>query len=311
MAQPARLTSGLLARKGQALPTGGFAHAKLDLVPLQPSVAKPEQHRCGTSLPREALLPDLQPTRARAEPAPRARPGRSGGVDAAARSRPLHPPQDSGGAARPLRPGAAAPRARRLSGGVRRGLRVPAQQHPARRELSPRRPGPQRKARPARTLGARGHDQDCRAGAAHGQRLQRRSRGPSHAKQARFASSVRIAALTWQRSVGRSLPAPARPGEQSQPGITGTPPNGGGDARVSGFHLALPPPCAAAGSSCVTGFGWVTRWGRATRWHRISPITAGSQMIASRNPGPFSGPCERAREPADAAGRRPRAGKRP
>ena len=52
MAQPARLTSGLLARKGQALPTGGFAHAKLDLVPLQPSVAKAEQHRCGTSAPR-------------------------------------------------------------------------------------------------------------------------------------------------------------------------------------------------------------------------------------------------------------------
>ena len=60
MAQPARLTSSLLARKGQALPTGGFAHAKLDLVPLQPSVAKTEQHRCGTSVPREALLPELR-----------------------------------------------------------------------------------------------------------------------------------------------------------------------------------------------------------------------------------------------------------
>ena len=60
MAQPARLTSGLLARKGQALPTGGFAHAKLDLVPLQPSVAKAEQHRCGTSVPREALLRRLR-----------------------------------------------------------------------------------------------------------------------------------------------------------------------------------------------------------------------------------------------------------
>jgi hypothetical protein len=71
MAQPARLTSGLLARKGQALPTGGFAHAKLDLVPLQPSVAKPEQHRCGTSLSREALLPDLR----RPVPEPSRRPG--------------------------------------------------------------------------------------------------------------------------------------------------------------------------------------------------------------------------------------------
>jgi hypothetical protein len=59
MAQPAKLTSGL-ARKGQALPTGGFAHAKLDLVPPQPSLAGPEQHRCGTSVPREALLPELR-----------------------------------------------------------------------------------------------------------------------------------------------------------------------------------------------------------------------------------------------------------
>jgi hypothetical protein len=60
MAQPARLTGELLARKGQALPTGGFAHAKLDLVPPQPSAARPEQQRCGTSAPREALLPDLR-----------------------------------------------------------------------------------------------------------------------------------------------------------------------------------------------------------------------------------------------------------
>ena len=68
MAQPARLTSGLMARKGQALPTGAFAHAKLDLVPLQPSVAKAEQHRCGTSVPREVLLPELCPA---PEPNPR------------------------------------------------------------------------------------------------------------------------------------------------------------------------------------------------------------------------------------------------
>ena len=59
MAQPARLTSALLARKGDALPTGGFAHTRLDLVPPQPSVARLEQQRCGTSLPRTALLPDL------------------------------------------------------------------------------------------------------------------------------------------------------------------------------------------------------------------------------------------------------------
>jgi hypothetical protein len=60
MAQPARLTAELLARKGQALPTGGFAHAKLDLVPPPPSAARLEQQRCGSSLTREALLPDLR-----------------------------------------------------------------------------------------------------------------------------------------------------------------------------------------------------------------------------------------------------------
>jgi hypothetical protein len=70
MAQPARLTAELLARKGQALPTGGFAYAKLDLVPPQPSAARLEQQRCGTSLSREALLPDIR------RPAPAHDPGR-------------------------------------------------------------------------------------------------------------------------------------------------------------------------------------------------------------------------------------------
>jgi hypothetical protein len=60
MAQPARLTAELLARKGQALPTGGFAHAKLDLVPPQPSPRRLEPPRCGTPLTSEALLPDLR-----------------------------------------------------------------------------------------------------------------------------------------------------------------------------------------------------------------------------------------------------------
>lgn len=59
MAQPARLTSALLARKGDALPTGGFAHTRLDLVPPQPSAARLEQQRCGTSVPRAPLLPDI------------------------------------------------------------------------------------------------------------------------------------------------------------------------------------------------------------------------------------------------------------
>lgn len=75
MAQPARLTSALLARKGDALPTGGFAHARLDLVPPQPSVARLEQQRCGTSLPRAALVPDL--TRPAAQK-PSRRPDRAG-----------------------------------------------------------------------------------------------------------------------------------------------------------------------------------------------------------------------------------------
>jgi hypothetical protein len=67
MAQPARLTGDLLARKGHALPTGGFAYAKLDLVPPQPSTDGLEQQRCGTSLARESLLPDLRrPASARA-----------------------------------------------------------------------------------------------------------------------------------------------------------------------------------------------------------------------------------------------------
>ena len=67
MARPARLTGELLARKGQALPTGGFAHAKLDLLPTQPSAGRLEQQRCGTSLTREALLPDLRHLNARHE----------------------------------------------------------------------------------------------------------------------------------------------------------------------------------------------------------------------------------------------------
>src|SRR5262245_12412817 len=58
MAQPARLTSGLLARKGQALPTGRFAHAKLGVVPPKPPAPSSEQRRRGTSVPRAARLPD-------------------------------------------------------------------------------------------------------------------------------------------------------------------------------------------------------------------------------------------------------------
>ncbi|MGH6899724.1 MAG: CopG family ribbon-helix-helix protein [Geminicoccaceae bacterium] len=48
MAEPARLTSALLARKGQALPTGGFAQAKLALIPSQPTAAKRNRQCCDT-----------------------------------------------------------------------------------------------------------------------------------------------------------------------------------------------------------------------------------------------------------------------
>jgi hypothetical protein len=68
MAEPARLTSALLARKGQALPTGGFAHAKLALMPpLPPTTTKLERDCCG-------LAPSSASPRVR-RPAPQARAG--------------------------------------------------------------------------------------------------------------------------------------------------------------------------------------------------------------------------------------------
>jgi predicted DNA-binding protein len=59
MAPPARLTSALLARKGHALPTGGFTRGRPGPVPPQRAVAKPKQPRGGTPAPRAALSPDL------------------------------------------------------------------------------------------------------------------------------------------------------------------------------------------------------------------------------------------------------------
>jgi hypothetical protein len=59
MARPARLTSALLARKGHALPTGGFAHSRLGLVSPQPAAVKREPQRAGASGPRAPLSPDL------------------------------------------------------------------------------------------------------------------------------------------------------------------------------------------------------------------------------------------------------------
>ena len=45
MSATARLTSVMLARKGEAIPTGGFAHAKLALIPPPPTAAKRDR-RC-------------------------------------------------------------------------------------------------------------------------------------------------------------------------------------------------------------------------------------------------------------------------
>jgi hypothetical protein len=65
MAPPARLTSALLARKGQALPTGGFAHSRLGLVSPQPAAVKRAPQRSGASAPRAPLSPDpAKPSRA-------------------------------------------------------------------------------------------------------------------------------------------------------------------------------------------------------------------------------------------------------
>jgi len=57
MAEPARLTSALLARKGQALPTGGFAHAKLALIPPQPSAAKRDRRCCEGAASEDPAAP--------------------------------------------------------------------------------------------------------------------------------------------------------------------------------------------------------------------------------------------------------------
>jgi hypothetical protein len=59
MAPPARLTSALLARKGHALPTCGFAQSRLGLVPPQPAAAKTKPQRGGTPAARASLSADL------------------------------------------------------------------------------------------------------------------------------------------------------------------------------------------------------------------------------------------------------------
>jgi hypothetical protein len=70
MAEPARLTSALLARKGQALPTGGFAHAKLALIPPQPTDTKADRECCG--LPASSATPSVRVRRPARQPGPAA-----------------------------------------------------------------------------------------------------------------------------------------------------------------------------------------------------------------------------------------------
>jgi hypothetical protein len=54
MTQTARLTSALLARKGQAFPTGGFAYPTIDLGQPLPAPDKLSPPRRGTALARGA-----------------------------------------------------------------------------------------------------------------------------------------------------------------------------------------------------------------------------------------------------------------
>ena len=63
MTQTARLTSALLARKGQAFPTGGFACPTIDLGQPLPAPEKLSPPRRGTALARGALATQLQPLR--------------------------------------------------------------------------------------------------------------------------------------------------------------------------------------------------------------------------------------------------------
>ena len=63
MTQTARLTSALLARKGQAFPTGGFAYPTIDLGQPLPAPDKLSAPRRGMALARGALATQLQPLR--------------------------------------------------------------------------------------------------------------------------------------------------------------------------------------------------------------------------------------------------------
>jgi hypothetical protein len=63
MTQTARLTSALLARRGQAFPTGGFACPTIDLGQPLPAPDKLSAPRRGMALARGALATQLQPLR--------------------------------------------------------------------------------------------------------------------------------------------------------------------------------------------------------------------------------------------------------
>jgi hypothetical protein len=66
MAHPARLTAALLARKGHALPTGGFAHSRLDRLPPPASPPKPDRQPWAAPQPIEA--PRERPSLLQSEP---------------------------------------------------------------------------------------------------------------------------------------------------------------------------------------------------------------------------------------------------
>lgn len=61
MAHPARLTAALLARKGNALPTGGFAHSRLDRLPPPASAPKPDRQPWAAPGPDEAAREPSRP----------------------------------------------------------------------------------------------------------------------------------------------------------------------------------------------------------------------------------------------------------
>jgi hypothetical protein len=165
---------------------------------------------------------------------------------------------------------------------VRRGLRLPAQQHPARRELSPQRARPSPRKTRARPTAWRPHPgarlPRWRIGAVRG--IQRG--GVAHLTPASPLRIVRLHHYTSRAAhCGELDPAPARADEQAQPGIAATPPPRRWQRprqQISSWHCAhhralrraahasadLAGYSAEAGCSdgisCDDGLGRVWRW---------------------------------------------------